>query len=374
MHVIHIMANNSSVPYFNWFAEEVHKHEDVKFSFIAMYPTKPQMLEDMKERGCDCYWVKYDDKKRKRGMVVAFFNLFQLFLKLKPDVVHCHLFDDSLPGLLAARIARIKKRIITKQDTTYHYYYAPKWVYLDRFSNFNATHIHAVADKNKEFIIDIEKAKSEKVHLIRNGFPFDKMTASRQEYIDEFKQKFKLNNRFVIGTVARLIEWKGHPLIIEAAKKLVEQYPNILFIWAGSGDSYYRQNVLEKKINEYGLNNHIIFADWIERTKIPSFYKCLNLYLHPAINEPFGFAISEALMNGIPIAATRTGSTDLVEHKINGFILKESSINSIIESVTYYIENAENASIIANRGCDLAKKNLLFNRMLMEHLALYANT
>ena len=259
-----------------------------------------------------------------------------MFQKIKPDVVHSHLFDDSLPALLAARLARVKVRVITKQDTTFHYYHAPQYVTFDRFNNWNATHIHAVADENRKFIIEKEKAPEHKVYLIRNGFPYKKMTASKEEYTHEFKTKYQLESKFVIGTVARLIEWKGHKLIINAVKQLVKPYPNLKFLWAGTGDENYISE-LKKMIDESELGETIVIMDWIERYKMPSLYKCMDMYLHPAINEPFGFAISEALMNQVPIAATKTGSTDLIEHKANGYILRENSVKDIIESIEFLL-------------------------------------
>jgi hypothetical protein len=97
MHVVHVIANNSSVPYLNWFAERLHKYPDVKFSFIVMYPEKPHLIDEMKAFGCDTYWLKFDSSKRKAGMIASFFKLYKLFRQLKPDVVNAHLFDDSLP-------------------------------------------------------------------------------------------------------------------------------------------------------------------------------------------------------------------------------------------------------------------------------------
>ena len=109
MHVVHVIANNSTVPYLNWFAERLGKYPDVKFTVIALYPEKPALIEEMKAYGCDAYWIKYDQAKRKSGMIYSFFKLYRLFKKLKPDAMNAHLFDDSLPALLAARMAGIKK-------------------------------------------------------------------------------------------------------------------------------------------------------------------------------------------------------------------------------------------------------------------------
>ena len=111
MHVVHVIANNSSVPYLTWFVERLSKYPDVKFTFIVMYPERPLMVDEMKAYGCNVYWVKFDSASRKSGMISAFFKLYKLFKALKPDVVNAHLFDDSLPALLAARFAGIKRRI-----------------------------------------------------------------------------------------------------------------------------------------------------------------------------------------------------------------------------------------------------------------------
>jgi len=48
MHVVHVIANNSSVPYLNWFVERLDKYPDIKFTIISMFPEKPALIEDMK--------------------------------------------------------------------------------------------------------------------------------------------------------------------------------------------------------------------------------------------------------------------------------------------------------------------------------------
>ena len=84
IHVINIMANNSSVPYFNWFAEKAQEYPDIKLSFIAMCKERPIMLDEMKEKNCDCYWIKLDVHKRKSSMLNSFFKLFFCSKKSSP--------------------------------------------------------------------------------------------------------------------------------------------------------------------------------------------------------------------------------------------------------------------------------------------------
>lgn len=371
MHVIQIMANNSSVPYFNWFAEEAAKHPNIKFTFVAMTPERPQMIDDMAQRGSDCVWIKFDSSNRKAEMIKAFFSLLSLFQKLKPDVVHSHLFDDSFPAMLAARIAGVKKRVITKQDATFHWYYAPKWVTADKINNINATHIHTVAEENRKFVIEKEKAPSHKVHLVRNGFPYDKMTASDSDVITKLKEAYNLEGRTVVGTVARYIHWKGHHLIIEAAKNLVSEYPNLMFVWAGDDGGTGYKNTLKKLIEENGLENHIQMLGWIDRSQMPSLYQCMDIYLHPAMREPFGFAISEALMNQVPVIATKTGSVDLLKHLEEGYILKDNDAEDIVKALRFYLANTERMGQIRISGHNHALDHLTFDNMWKGHLQMY---
>jgi len=368
-----IIAHNTSVPYFIWLAELSFVRKDVEFSFIALNETEPIMSKKLSEFGCLTYWIKFSQNTRKRSMIKSFFKLYFLFKTIKPDIVHTNLFDDSLPGLLAAKFAGVKKRVITKQDTFFHWNFAPQWVWADRFNNFIATHIHSVSTNNYDFIINKEKARKNKVFLVRNGFKYDEITKSSQISIDDFKARYNLYDKIVIGTVARFIEWKGHRLIIEAAKEIVKIYPHAIFLWVGYHPNLTYQNQLKHEIKSNKLEKNIIIIGYLERYLMPSFYQCLDIYLHPAINEPFGFAISEALMNEIPVITTRTGSSDLMEHMKSGYIIDMNNSDQIVVGLTNFITQEENRKEIALNGKEYAIKELQFEKMYYNYLKMYSN-
>lgn len=371
MHIVFVIANESSVPYFDWFAQESLNHDDLKFTFVALYKQEPAMLGEMARRKIDARWIAFDPARRKTHMLRCFVELYMLFRRIRPDVVHTHLFDDSVPGLLAARLAGVKTRVITKQDTTFHWYYAPQWVWFDRFNNHNATLIHAVASESLKFIIEKEGAPRHKVRLVRNGFPYQQLTASSPTDIASLKREYGLEGRLVIGTVARYIPWKGHHLIIEAAKRLVDTYPEALFVWAGSdGGSGYRQE-LQGAVNAAGLSRNILILDRLERSLMPSLYRCMDIYLHPAIREPFGFAIAEAMMNEVPVVSTKTGSTDLVTHQVEAYLLKEGDAQDIVAALSSLLDHPGRRRHLAIEGHRYAREHLSFRAMWNGHMAMY---
>ncbi|PCJ25698.1 MAG: hypothetical protein COA97_07405 [Flavobacteriales bacterium] len=366
MHIIFVIANNSSVPYFKWFAEKSALEKKHKFSFIALYHEKPKMIDDVGKYGWDCHWIKFDANKRKSNMVFSFFKLYRLFKQIKPDVVHSHLFDDSLPTQLAAKLAGIKKRVITKQDTTFHYYFASKWVTADKFNNWNATDLVPVSNEAKAFILEKENANPDKTTMIHHGIPSKFFTNQSDKHKNELIQKYNLTNKIVIGTVSRLIEWKGYRYIIAAAEEVIKEFPNAVFLFVGEGPQKKELIKLAKKHNVF---NHIIFTGWINRAYIPSLYSILDVYAHAASFEPFGFVIPEAMMNNAPIVSTPTGSAlDSIIHKKNGYITKYKDYDSLAKGIIYTIKNG---SSYREKGKETALNMFEFDLMYNNYIKLY---
>ncbi|HTA26934.1 MAG TPA: glycosyltransferase family 4 protein [Bacteroidia bacterium] len=369
MHVVHVIANNSTVPYLNWFAEGLRNYPDVKFSVVAMYPEKPHLIEEMKAFGCDAYWIKFDAAKRKSGMISSFFKLYKLFKQLKPDVLNAHLFDDSVPALLAARFAGIKKRVIRKQDTAFHWYFKPLWVWVDRFNNVNSTDIIAISKDSEKFLLEKEKAPARKMRMIHNGIPIKDFTTQVDADKEMLVKKYGLEGKTVLGTIARYIEWKGYKYIIEAARELTRKNKNLKFLFVGHGE---QQNELEDLVNKYGLSEYIVFTGWIDRKYIPSLYGIMDVYIHAAVMEPFGFVLVEAMANGVAIVTSKTGvAADALIHMETCYFTGDKDPEGIAEGVQWMLENPTERNAMKDRVRKLAADLFSVEHMLDEHIKVY---
>ncbi|HRD37734.1 MAG TPA: glycosyltransferase family 4 protein [Bacteroidia bacterium] len=367
-HIAFIIANSSNVPYFIWFAEKAKNNKEYCFSFISLHHSKPEMEEEIKSLGSAFYWIPFDHRARKSSMLKVIPKLLSLFKNIKPDIVHCHLFDDSLPSLLAAKFLGIKTRIITKQDTYFHWLYAPGIVKFDRLNNKLATHIVAVSEECKHFILEKEKAEASKVHLIHHGIRIDKLSKSEESIREELIERFNLKNKIVVGTIARLIDWKGHMLILDVAEQLIKKHPNTVFLFVGQGEL---KEKIEKTAEEKGISKNIILTGWIDREKIPSLFSLMDIYLHAAKYEPFGFVIAEAMLNAVPVLSTKTGAAlDAIEHKENGYLVNYDSVNEFVDGFEFLL-NADKVSI-GEKGRLTAIKMYDFEVMWQSYINLYA--
>ena len=322
IHVLHTFANESSVPYISWFAERAAKEGGIRYSFLLMHTERPAMLDEMAKYGFSCAWIPYDQHKRKRGLLRATPWLLYHMLKLRPDIVHCHMFDDTVAGLFAAWVARIKVRIMSRQDTGYHWNHAPRWVFMDRWNTDRATHIIAISTESRRHMVEKEGVDPKKITLVHNGIPPAFYTDQREETKVRLRERFGISDHHpVIGTVARFIGWKGYRHIVDAAVLIVREHPTARFLFCGHGPE---EQQVRNWVKEAGLEANVVFTGWVARKDMASFMGILDLYLHAADMEPFGLIYPEAMMNAVPVVSTATGAAlDAIEDGTNGILVRE---------------------------------------------------
>lgn len=320
MHVLHTFSNCSSVPYMSWFAARAHREGAPRYSFILMHHERPRMIDEMEALGFRCIWIKYNDQQRKLGILKTLPLMWWHILRLRPDAVHSHLFDDTVPAMFAAWAARVKVRVVTKQWTGFHWLQAPRWIWLDKLVNKFATDLIAVSGECQAFIINTEHADPAKVSLVHHGIDMEQETRCDPAVMERLRTSLGSAGHFpVIGTVARMIEWKGHRYIVDAAQTVVKRHPKALFLFCGTGEL---EQELRKQVKDAGLQDHVLFTGRIPRPEMPSFYGLLDIYLHAARLEPFGFVFTEAMMNRVPVVCTRTGAgLDAIENGKNGIFV-----------------------------------------------------
>lgn len=368
LHIVWVLANNTTAPYFNSFANIAYEKKEIRLSFICMCLEKPKMIEEMKSFGFDCHWIKYDYNKRKRGLIRSTVQLCKLFKRMKPDVIHSHLFDDSLASMIAGKLVGIKKRIVTKGDTGFHYNYKRQWVIFDKIINLLATRIVSISSESQKFIIEKEKANANKVVLIHHGLPLIKTTLQIEEIKNKFIGQWNLKNKIVIGTISRFIDWKGYRNIVNAAEVIVRKHPNAIFLFVGEGEK--KKEIIEI-VTSKKLSQNIVFSDWINPDYIPSLFGVMNIFLHAAKYEPFGLVIAEAMLNGVPVVATKTGAAlDAIDHLETGYLCDYDSINDIQEGLEFMILDMKNPKIGEN-GKIKAEKLFAIEVMYENHLKIY---
>jgi glycosyltransferase involved in cell wall biosynthesis len=101
---------------------------------------------------------------------------------------------------------------------------------------------------------------------------------------------------------------------------LVTRHPSLppwALVLLGTGDG---REELERYVEEGGVEG-IVFAGFQQIDALPRWYAGAGAFVHPALEEPWGLVINEAMASGLTVICSRTtGAAELVEEGVNGFL------------------------------------------------------
>jgi glycosyltransferase involved in cell wall biosynthesis len=178
-----------------------------------------------------------------------------------------------------------------------------------------------------------------------------------------------LEGKTVIGTISKLIEWKGYSSIIEAAKIIIKENTNIKFLFIGTGP---QENELRELIRKNNLNEYITLTGWINPSYIPSMLDIFDIGIHAAFMEPFGFVLVEAMAKGVPLVTTKTGAAaEVLTHKDNCYFATYNDPLSFADGIKWMLMNFQLREQMKSQLKNIANQYFSVERMLNEYVKLY---
>jgi len=232
---------------------------------------------------------------------------------------------------------------------------------LNRFNK-----IIAISAEVKREILDMG-IPSEKVLLIDNGID-----------IGRFEKRFdreKTRRQFgipaqgkVICTVGRLSLEKGHATLIEAASKVIKNYPLAYFVIAGDG---VLKNDLINESKKLGIGDHFIFTGMVD--DIPALLSVSDIFVLPSLTEGLPMALLEAMAAKIPVIASRVGSIpEILTHNESGLLVPPANSQELEKSILALLNNRQKAGEMAENGYRTIVNRYSSKIMARKYLDIYA--
>lgn len=91
-------------------------------------------------------------------------------------------------------------------------------------------------------------------------------------------------------------------MIIAFGKLVTEFLLDYQLVIAGKRDSFHKN--LETAVDEAGLQNRVIFTDYLDDRALAGLYKGASLYVFPSLSEGFGLPPLEAMAHNLPVASS----------------------------------------------------------------------
>jgi glycosyltransferase involved in cell wall biosynthesis len=240
--------------------------------------------------------------------VSALFELRQLFARLRPDIVHTHNPKPGVYGRIAARTAGVPVVV----NTVHGLYAQPGDSWARRWVVYGLERVAAKCSA-AELVQNVEDlpvlrrlgVAEEKLHLLGNGIDLDRFDARRVPPGTRTALRAEWgvpDDAVVCGIVGRLVWEKGYREVVEAARRLRTEAPNLHIVVVGPRDTAKAEALTEADIADAESIGNIHFVG--ERADVDACYAAFDLYALASYREGFPRSAMEAAAMGLPVVAT----------------------------------------------------------------------
>ncbi len=209
----------------------------------------------------------------------------------------------------------------------------------------------------------------DKVDVIPNGVdttPFDSL--DRQD-LSQFRSKWARSDQPIVFSVGRLVEEKGAQLIVEAAPRVLAEFPMVKFIIAGTG---WLSDQLKRRVWELGVADHVEIAGFISDEDRNCLFKISDVAVFPSLYEPFGIVALEAMAAKCPVVASSVGGLgEVVRHDETGITVYPNNVESLAWGIAYTLKRPELAQIRTERAYRMVKTEYSWDRIAARTIQVY---
>jgi glycosyltransferase involved in cell wall biosynthesis len=366
--VLHFAQDSDTSGFFPQLARW-HDRSRYQMYFATLNPMAQWLREYMESEGVKCFNCHCRSRiEYPLGMI----RLVRYLFRERIDILHTHLFEPSVIGLVAGTLARTRPRVITRHYSDYHTRINKKWhVRLDRLCTRLSHEVIAVSRHTADHLIEVEKAPREKVHTVLNGIDHDRVRITCPDAPERIRREFGAENGYLLVIVARLHPEKGHHYLFQALPEIqcrASRRVRLLVAGDGTFDAAYRQQV-----RAIGCDGMVTFLGF--RKDSSDLIAAADLLVVPSLAEAFGLVLTEALYLGTPVVAARVGGiTEIVDDGIDGVLVPPADSAALARAILQLLENPERRGRLATAGRRKMLARFRFEHMVRSYEEIYAGT
>lgn len=312
--------------------------EKVQFDFINMYDTLC-FEDEIIAMGGKIYKVI----NVKKNPFKYYRQLFKLIKENGYDTIHVNMLSmaNIIPIIVAKRL-KIKNIIIHSHNTsTPHGLIRKVMDKLNKKIAINAaTHLVACSKLAGDWMFGNKKDFS----VVNNAIDLDKYKYDLQ-IRNKIRDELHVQDKFVIGNIARFSEQKNHEFLIDIFKEISLIEPSAVLLLIGEGDL---KEKIKEKVNRYGLTKKVLFLEPVSNAN--DYYQAMDVFVLTSLFEGLPVVGIEAQASGTNCVFANTITRELELTYFAKFIglneSKEKWAQEIVELKNKGKMNVENTKLI----------------------------
>lgn len=363
--ILHFAQDSDTSGFFPQLARW-HDRSRYRMYFGTLNPMAPWLREYMESQGVECFSC---DCRSRAGFPLGLLRLAGFLRRQGIEILHTHLFEPSVIGLLAGALAGVRLRVETRHYSDYHTRINKRWhVRLDQLCTKLSHGVIAVSAHTAEHMIAEEKAPREKLKVVLNGIDFDRVKPSGTDACARVRREFNAEDSHLLLIVARLHPEKGHSYLFQALPEIARRTKRpVRLLVAGKGPS--EADYLEE-VRALGCQEMVSFLGF--RNDSPDLIASADLLILPSVAEAFGLVLTEALYLGTPVVATRVGGIpEIVDDGVDGVLVAPADSQSLASAIADLLNDRQLRSQMAGSGRMKVIERFRFDDMVRAYEAFY---
>lgn len=325
----------------------------------------------------------------------AYNELRRLVRDLKPDVVHTHSSKAGVIGRAAAWRELVSGGI--GQSAVVHTVHGPPfhanlpwhinrlYIAAERFAARRCHAIVGVCNAMVEQFVERKIGRPEQYHTVYSGMETEKfLHAAPGETREEVRSRLGLApGDFVIGTVARLAEHKGHDDLLDALSDDLRSRPEWKLLWVGDG--WWRERLVARAramgigVSELDLaaaqpnpsdppqTAQLLIVGLVAAERIPGLVRAMDVLVHPSYREGLPRTVPQALLCGTcPIAYDTDGTPEVCKDMKTGRLVPTGDLVGLRDAIRWAADNPVPRAALAARGREECRVRFDAERMVNE--------
>jgi glycosyltransferase involved in cell wall biosynthesis len=254
-------------------------------------------------------------------------TLVRLLRRERVDILHAHLWDANLVGVIAGRLAGT--RVVVAHEHTWSYEGQPFRVLTDRLVIARlASAMVCPSREDRRKMIEVERIPEQAIRVVPNGIP----PLPKPSGADLRAELGIPGEAQVFGAVAVLREQKRLDVLIDALRVLVERLPDPHLVIAGDDAGIGNRARLEQVIAERRLGDRVHLIG--RRSDVADVLAALDVACLSSDYEGMPLSVMEYMAAGKPIVATRVGGIpEIVDDGVEALLVARRDPGALADAI-----------------------------------------
>lgn len=317
------------------------------FDVSVCLPAESLLAPPLRDAGAAVYELPISAAKSFNWKDIK--TIKALIKKINPDIVHTH---GSLSGRIAAR--RCGKIVIFTRHSVFppgRLISSPPGKFVNKLVNEHyADRIIAISPATREYLLNVG-ISDRLIDVTMNGV--EPITRAGDAECAALREQFGIESGdFVCGILARIEPYKGHMIILDAAKALKDEGRRLKILIAGAG-AY--EDEVKKKTRVLGLTDTVVFTGFI--SDVAPFLSILDVQLNASYGtETSSLSLLEGMSIGLPaVVSDYGGNPYVITDGENGLLFNNKDSKGLADCIRRLMDDPGLLSLLGKNAVEVYK-------------------